>query len=91
MSTISISRTHSLGLDGARRAASDVADRLHREFGVATRHDGDTIWVEGRGVTGRLDALPDQVHVEARLSLTARPFRRLLRREIESELDRLTS
>ncbi len=91
MSTISISRSHSLGLDGARQAADDVAERLSREYGLATRRDGDTVWVEGRGIKGRLDATADQVHVQARLGLTARPFRRLLHREIETELDRLTS
>ena len=91
MSTISISRPHSLGLDGARCAADDVADQLRREFGVTTRRDGDTVWVEGRGVTGRLDATADRVDVHARLGLMARPFRNLLRREIETELDRLTS
>lgn len=91
MSTILISRSHTLGLDGARRAADDVAERLQREFGLTTRRDGDTVWVEGRGVTGRLDAEADQVRVEARLGLAARPFRRMLRREIETELDRLTS
>ena len=91
MPDIMITRPHSLGLDGARRAADDVADRLRREFGVSTRRDGDTVWVEGRGVTGRLDAGPDEVRVEADLGFAARPFRRLLRREIETELDRLTS
>ena len=90
MPDILITRAHSLGLDGARQAAGDVARRLQREFGVSARQDGDTFWVEGRGVTGRLDAGPDEVRVEARLGLAARPFRRLLRREIESELDRLT-
>lgn len=91
MSTISISRAHSLGIDGARRAADEVADRLRREFGVTTRRDGDTVWVEGRGVKGRLDADAHEVRVEARLGLAARPFRRMLHREIETELDRLTS
>ena len=90
MPDILVTRSHSLGLDGARRAADDVADRLRREFGVATRRDGDTVWVEGRGVTGRLDAGPSEVRVQADLGLAARPFRRLLRREIEAELDRLT-
>ena len=91
MSDISITRSHTLGLDGARQAADEVAERLHREFGVTTRREGDTVWVEGRGVSGRLDAGPDEVRVHARLGLAARPFRRLLRREIETELDRLTS
>lgn len=90
MPDILITRPHSLGIDGARAAAANVADRLRREFGVATRRDGDTVWVEGRGVKGRLDAAPDHVRVEATLGLAARPFRRMLRREIETELDRLT-
>ena len=89
MPDILISRPHALGLDGARRAADEVAGRLRDDFGVTTRRDGDTIWVEGRGVRGRLDAGPHEVRVEASLGLAARPFRRLLRRVIESELDRL--
>lgn len=89
MAHIVVSRPHALGLDGARRAAAEVAARLRHEFGVSTRHDGDTIHVEGRGVRGRLDAGPDVVRVEATLGLAARPLRRLLRREIERELDRL--
>ena len=89
MSHISITRAHSLGAERARQAADGVAERLRREFGVDTRRDGDTIHVEGRGVTGRLDAGPTELRVEATLGLAARPFRRLLRREIESELDRL--
>lgn len=89
MPDIVVTRPHSLGLDAARQAVDEVADRLRREFGVATRREGETVWVEGRGVRGRLDARPEAVHVEATLGLAARPFRRLLRREIESELDRL--
>ena len=89
MPDILITRPHALGPDGARRAADEVAERLRQEFGVTTRRDGDTVWVEGRGVRGRLDAGPDEVRIEASLGLAARPFRRLLRREIETELDRL--
>ncbi len=88
MPAIDITRSHSLGLDGARRAADDVAARLQREFGVATRWEGDSVLVEGRGITGRLDAQPGAVRVTARLGLAARPFRRALQREIERELDR---
>lgn len=91
MADIVLSRSHTLGLDGARRTAEEVAARLRQEFGVTTRRDGDTIHVEGRGVQGRLDAGPDVVRVVASLGLAARPFRRLLQREIERELDRLAS
>ncbi|WP_420454586.1 polyhydroxyalkanoic acid system family protein [Rubrivirga sp.] len=89
MPDIVVSRPHALGLEAARRAVDEVAERLRREFGVTTRREGDTVFVEGRGVRGRLDAAADAVRVEATLGLTARPFRRLLRREIETELDRL--
>ncbi|MEM1116061.1 MAG: polyhydroxyalkanoic acid system family protein [Bacteroidota bacterium] len=89
MPHILLTRPHDLGLDGARRTAQDVAARLRREFGVTTVSDGDTIHVEGRGVQGRLDAGPEEVRIEATLSLAARPFRRALTREIERELDRL--
>ncbi len=88
MASIDISRVHTLGLDGARRAANDVAARLRRDFGVETRWDGDSVHVEGRGITGRLETTPDTIRVTARLGLAARPFRRALTREIERELAR---
>lgn len=89
MPDIELSRPHGLGLDGARRAVDEVADRLRRELGVTTRREGDVVHVEGRGVSGRLEAGPAEVRVEASLGLRARPFKRVLRREIEAELDRL--
>lgn len=88
MAAIDVSRSHALGLDGARQVAADVAARLRRDYGVSTRWDGDSVHVEGRGITGRLDAAPDTVRVTARLGLAARPFRRALEREIQRELDR---
>ena len=88
MPDILLTRRHSLGLDGALRAVEEVAGRLRRELGVETRREGETVFVEGRGVEGRLEAGPDTVRVEASLGLRARPFKRLLLREIEGELDR---
>lgn len=89
MAHIDISRSHTLGLDGARQAAEAVAARLVNEFGVRSSWAGDTLRVEGRGVKGALEALPTVVRVTASLGLAARPFRRALRREIERELDRV--
>lgn len=89
MPHIDISRFHSLGLDGARRAADAVASRLEAEFGVRSFWNGDTLRVEGRGVTGALETSPTLVRVTASLGLVARPFKAALRREIERELDRV--
>lgn len=88
MSDIHILRSHALGLAGARQAADDVAARLRADIGVDTAWEGDALHVSGHGVTGRLVAGPDTVEVIARLSLVARPFRKRLLREIETELDR---
>lgn len=89
MPHIDISRIHSLGLDGARRAAEAIAERLVAEFGVRFSWIGDTLHVEGRGVRGALEATPSVVRVTASLGLMARPFKASLRREIERELDRV--
>ena len=88
MSDIHIIRPHTLGLAGARRAADGVAAQLRADLGVASEWRGDVLHVGGHGVTGRLVAGPDTVEVHARLSLVARPFRKRLLREIETELDR---
>lgn len=88
MSDIHLIRSHALGRAGARRAADDVAARLHADFGVDAEWNGDALHVHGHGVTGRLVAGEDTVEVVARLSLVARPFRKRLLREIEQELDR---
>lgn len=88
MATIQLHRLHSLGLDGARAAANDVAARLRDDFGVTTEWHGDVLHVGGHGIDGRLTVTDGAVDVHARLGLLARPFRRRLHDEIEEELDR---
>ena len=89
MATIDITRPHTLGADGARRAADQVAARLASEYGVRSWWDGPALRVSGRGIDGYLDAGPETVRVVARLGLLARAFAGPLRREIERELDRV--
>ena len=91
MSHLDVSRSHTLGLDGARRAADDVAARLRAEFNARTNWTGDVLQVSARGVNGEIAVSPTLVRVTARLGLAARPFRNLLRREVEQQLDRSLS
>lgn len=91
MSHLDISRTHTLGLHGARQAADAVAERLQADFGAVTEWKDDRLQVKARGVQGEITVTDTLVHVSARLGLAARPFRNLLRREIEEELDRSLS
>ena len=88
MPDIHLIRPHALGLAGARRAVDDVASRLRADLGVESEWRGDELHVGGHGVSGRLVACADTIEVVAKLSLVARPFRKRLLREIESELDR---
>lgn len=85
---IDISRPHALGLDGARRAAQEVADRLHAEHGVTSQWHGDSLRVAGSGIHGRLDASADNVRITVTLGLFMRAAKSIVRREIERELDR---
>ena len=89
LATIDITRPHTLGPAGARKAADAVAARLRAEYGVRSEWKGDALHVTGRGIDGRLDAGPETVRVTAKLGLLARPFAGPLRREIERELDRV--
>lgn len=88
MPHIDITRPHRLGRERAHRAAEAVADDLHRRFGVRSRWDGDTLRVDGKGVTGALTATDDVLRVSADLGLSLRPLRRTLQREIEREIER---
>ena len=88
MPDIDVTRRHSLGREGARRAALGGAERLERDYGVAHEWAGDRVRVKGHGIRGELTVGEADVRVTASLGLLARPFRRQLQREIEAELAR---
>ncbi len=88
MAHIDISRTHALGLAGARHAAQEVADRLHAEHGVRSEWHGNTLQVTGSGFHGQLDASETTVRVTARLGFFLGAAKVVVRKEIEQELDR---
>jgi putative polyhydroxyalkanoate system protein len=89
MAHIDVSRPHSLGLNGARRAAEDVLDDLRREHQLRldTRWEGDTLHARGRGFEAWLHAQPQTVRVTAHLGMFLRPFRGAIREEVRRYLD----
>lgn len=89
MSDLSISRSHSLGRDGARRLAERVVSDLRRRHGLSldTRWEGDTLYADGRGFNARLDAEQDRITVDARLGLMLRPFAGRIRSEMEKQVE----
>ena len=91
MAHIDLTRSHTLGPDGARSAADAVAHRLGGELGLTTRWDGDRLVFQGsgvtRGVTGQLHAGADTIRVALDLPLKLRPLRRRIEQEIRTGLD----
>ena len=85
MATIDIHHAHTLPDAAARKAVEDVAVKLGRKFGLDYRWEGDTVHFVRPGVDGRIQLLPGQVHVTAKLGLLFAA----MRGTIESELLRI--
>lgn len=90
MAHIDVTRRHDLGLDGARRAAEEVADELSGHLALRTHWEGDTLVARGAGFNGHFHAAPDSVRITVRLGLLLRPLRHSIRSEIDDYLDRYT-
>ncbi len=88
MAHIDLTRTHDLGLDGARLAAEEVAAELRDEFPFRTHWDGDTLVARGAGFDAEFVTESDSVRVLVRLGMFLRPMRRKIHGEIEAYLDR---
>ena len=87
MAHIRITRHHTLGRERAHQAAEAVAEELRAHYKARTSWDGDVLRVQGPGVKGALTATADTIHIEAKLGLPLRPFRRSLETEIRERLD----
>lgn len=90
MAHIDVTRTHDLGLDGARQAAEEVAHELGDHLSLRTHWEGNTLVARGTGFDGRFHAMPDEVRVTVDLNFMLRPLRRSIRSEIDEYLDRYT-
>ena len=67
MADIDILHSTTLAADDARVAVIAVADKLAREFDVTSQWQGDTLVFTRSGVDGRIELLPAQVRVSAKL------------------------
>ena len=85
MSRIDIRHAHSLPPAAARQAVEDAVVKLGKKVGLDYRWEGDTVHFVRPGVDGRIDLLPGQVHVTAKLGLLFAA----MRGTIETELLRI--
>jgi putative polyhydroxyalkanoate system protein len=87
MASIDIRHAHSLPAAGARAAVEEVAAKLGRKFGLQYRWEGDTLHFLRPGVDGRIELLPRQLHVSARLGLLFSAMKGPIEAEIRRYLD----
>ena len=85
MSRIDIQHVHALSPAEARRAVEDAVVKLGQKVGLDYRWEGDSVHFVRPGVDGRIDLLPGQVHVTAKLGLLFAA----MRGTIETELLRI--
>lgn len=88
MSQITIERSHSLGLEGARQKADQLAEKLTRDYGVACVWEGDTLTFTRSGVDGRIEVGEDRVRVLATLGMMFSMLSGQIEKEIERKLDK---
>lgn len=88
MAHIDVSRTHDLGLDGARLAVEEVAAELRDEFPFRTHWEGDVLVARGTGFDAQFVTDDAEVRVLVNLGMFLRPMRRKIRDEVERYLDR---
>lgn len=85
MSHIDIHHPNPLGMDRARAALEQVAQKLSDQFGLECSWIGDTLAFERNGVHGQIALLPDEVHVTAKLGFLLAA----MKGPIESEIRRV--
>lgn len=85
-----IYRNHNLGIEEARKRADLIAEDLRQQYSVTTRWQGDSMHVQGTGLTGQL--LVDEHHIELQvklglaLKLMEGPIRSMIEKTIDEEL-----
>lgn len=89
MSTISVTRHHTLDPEHARQTAESLAKDLSDRFDVHYQWEGDSLHFQRSGVTGQLTVDEHMIKVDLTLGLLLRPLRSRIENEIHRHLDNL--
>jgi putative polyhydroxyalkanoate system protein len=85
-----IRRSHNLGLEEARKRADLIAVDLREEFSLRSRWQGDSMHVEGSGVSGQLHVEEHAIELIVKLGFALKlmegPIRSAIERMIDKEL-----
>lgn len=82
-----IRRSHNLGLDEARKRADRIAADLQEQFSVRARWQGDSMHVEGSGVSGQLYVEDHAIELDVKLGFALKLMEGPIRSAIEKMVD----
>lgn len=82
-----IRRSHDLGVAEARKRADRVAADLGNQFSVKSEWRGNSLHVEGSGVTGELHVDDTHFELDVRLSFALKLMEGPIRAAIEKTID----
>ena len=94
MSTIDITRDHSLSLDDAKKRAEDLARSLQAKFTLSWHWDGDTIRFEAptgvaKGTKGEVAVSDKKVRVQIDLPFLLKMLKGTVEAKVEEKLQQL--
>lgn len=91
MADIDIRHPHSLPMPRAREAIEQAAQRLSEKFGIDYAWNGDSVDFQRSGLDGRIELVPDELRVTAKLgfllSAMKGPIEAEIRRVLAERLD----
>jgi putative polyhydroxyalkanoate system protein len=87
MSKIHVTRSHSIGLEGAREEVERIAQRVQEEFGADYAWDGDTLHFSRSGVHGRITVTEDSLDLTIKLGLLLTAMKGQIEERIVQKID----
>jgi putative polyhydroxyalkanoate system protein len=87
MAHIDMKRSHTLGKDGAKKVAEELAEDLKSKIDAKYHWDGDDLKFERSGAKGLIHVTDGEVQVQVELGLMLRPMRGMIEGKIKSYMD----
>lgn len=92
MADISITKKHSLGMDGARERLNKMAEELSSKYGIKSSWSGNVATLSGTGLKkGVVELKEDSVSVEITLGLLAKAMKGTIDEQVNKAFDKALS
>lgn len=94
MATIEIRKQHTLGKDGARSKAEQIANKMKEKLSIEWAWAGDSIQFEAKhgaakGAKGSVDVTDTQIAVNVDLPFLLRPLKGMIESKIQENLSEI--